>query len=162
VDVAASSGTGCGKLTRGTAGVTLPPLEVIMSRLPWKGRRSAGGRLEGMTMWFRGVGLSLTCIVSLLAAPLIAEAQQAGPVHRIGLLHPFSPPPPSASDARAEALRQGLHDLGYVEGQNLVMEIRYAAGSEERLPDLAAELVQRKVDVIVAPGGAASRAAQHA
>jgi putative ABC transport system substrate-binding protein len=59
-------------------------------------------------------------------------------------------------------LRQGLHDLGYVEGQNLVMEIRYAAGSEERLRDLAAELVQLKVDVIVAPGAAASRAAQHA
>jgi putative ABC transport system substrate-binding protein len=98
----------------------------------------------------------------MLVAPLIAKAQQAGPVHRIGLLHPFSPPPPSASDARAEALRQGLHDLGYVEGQNLVMEIRYAAGSEERLRDLAAELVQRKMDVIVAPGAAASRAAQHA
>jgi putative ABC transport system substrate-binding protein len=59
-------------------------------------------------------------------------------------------------------LRQGLHDLGYVEGQNLVMEIRYAAGSEERLRDLAVELVQLKVDVIVAPGAAASRAAQHA
>src|ERR1043166_7775102 len=113
-----------------------------------------------MTMWYSAIGCIVTFTLSMLVAPLIAEAQQVGPVYRIGLLHPYSPPPPSASDARAEALRQGLHDLGYVEGQNLVMEIRYAAGSEERLRDLAAELVQRQVDVIVAPGAAASRAAQ--
>jgi len=113
-------------------------------------------------MWCSAIGCIVTLTLSMLVAPLTVEAQQAGPVHRIGLLHPFSPPPPSVSDARAEALRQGLHDLGYVEGQNLVMEIRYAAGSEERLRDLAAELVQLKVDVIVAPGAAASRAAQHA
>jgi putative ABC transport system substrate-binding protein len=60
-----------------------------------------------------------------------------------------------------EAFRQGLRDLGYVEGQNLVIESRYAEGREERLPDLAAELVRLKVDVIVA-GGPAIRAAQHA
>ena len=108
------------------------------------------------------IALIIPLALGLLVAPLTVEAQQAGPVHRIGLLHPFSPPPPSASDARAEALRQGLHDFGYVEGQNFVMEIRYAAGSEERLRDLAAELVQLKVDVLVAPGAAASRAAQHA
>ena len=113
-------------------------------------------------MWCSALGCIVTFTLSMLVAPLIAEAQQVGPVHQIGLLHPFSPPPPSASDTRAEALRQGLHDLGYVEGQNLVMEIRYAAGSEARLRDLAAELVQRKVDVLVAPGAAASRAAQHA
>jgi len=104
----------------------------------------------------------VTLALSLCAAPLAAHAQQPTHVYRIGLLHPFSSPPPSASDALAEALRQGLHDLGYVEGQHFVMEIRYAAGSEERLRDLAAELVQLKVDVIVAPGAAASRAAQHA
>jgi putative tryptophan/tyrosine transport system substrate-binding protein len=106
--------------------------------------------------------LSLMCALGLLGLPLTTAGQQSTPMHRIALLHPFSPPPPAASDARAEALRQGLHDLGYVEGQNLVMEIRYAAGSEERLRDLAAELVQLQVDVIVAPGAAASRAAQHA
>jgi putative ABC transport system substrate-binding protein len=61
-----------------------------------------------------------------------------------------------------EAFRQGLRELGYVEGQNLVMESRYAEGSAERLPDLAAELVQLKVDVIVAGGGAGIRAAQRA
>src|SRR5215470_12976683 len=113
-------------------------------------------------MWYSVIGCMITLALSLCAAPLAAHAQQPTHVYRIGLLHPFSSPPPSASDARAEALRQGLHDLGYVEGQHFVMEIRYAAGSEERLRDLAAELVQLKVDVIVAPGAAASRAAQHA
>ena len=113
-------------------------------------------------MWGSTLGRLVMLTLSMLVASFVAEAQQATTVHRIGLLHPFFPPPPSESDARAEAFRQGLHDLGYVEGQNLVMEIRYAAGSEERLRDLAAELVQLKVDVIVAPGAAASRAAQHA
>jgi putative ABC transport system substrate-binding protein len=61
-----------------------------------------------------------------------------------------------------EAFRQGLRDLGYVEGQNLVMEYRYMEGRAEQLPDLAAELVRLKVDVIVAGGTAAIRAAQHA
>jgi ABC-type uncharacterized transport system substrate-binding protein len=113
-------------------------------------------------MWYSVIGCMVTLALSLCAAPLAAHAQQPTHVYRIGLLHPFSSPPPSASDALAEALRQGLHDLGYVEGQHFVVEIRYAAGSEERLRDLAAELVQLKVDVIVAPGAAASRAAQHA
>jgi putative tryptophan/tyrosine transport system substrate-binding protein len=101
-------------------------------------------------------------ILGILCVLLTAEAQQATKVHRIGLLHPFFPPPPSESDSRAEAFRQGLHDLGYVEGQNLVIEIRYAEGSEERLRDLAAERVRLKVDVSVAEGATAIRAAQHA
>jgi len=61
-----------------------------------------------------------------------------------------------------EAFRQGLRDLGYVEGQNLVIEWRWAEGREERLPDLAAELVRLQVQVIVVGGGAAIRAAQYA
>jgi putative ABC transport system substrate-binding protein len=101
-------------------------------------------------------------ILGILCVLLTAEAQQATKVHRVGLLHPFFPPPPSESDSRVEAFRQGLHDLGYVEGQNLVIEIRYAEGSEERLRDLAAELGRLKVDVIVAVASAATRAAQHA
>ena len=96
--------------------------------------------------------VALLVTLGLLLVAHTAAAQTPAKVHRIGLLHPFSPPPPSASDARAEAFRQGLHDLGYVEGQNLVMEIRYAEGSEERLRDLAAELVRLQVDVMVAPG----------
>ena len=68
---------------------------------------------------------------------------------------------PPALDPQLEALRLGLRDLGYVEGQNLIIEARYAEGSLERLRDLADELVRLKVDVIVA-GAAATRAAQHA
>ena len=79
-----------------------------------------------------------------------AEAQQPARIPRIGILIA-----PSASffSARVEAFRQRLRELGYVEGKNIVIEYRYAEGKLERLPDLAAELVQLKVDVIVtAPG----------
>jgi putative ABC transport system substrate-binding protein len=83
-------------------------------------------------------------------------------VHRIGWLSTDFPPPASTSQAREEAFRQGLRALGYVEGQNLVLEFRYAQGSAERLPDLAAELVRLPVEVLVAGGAPAIRAAQHA
>ena len=106
---------------------------------------------------------TLECIVTLtlcmLAVPLVSEAQQATPVHRIGFLHPGSPLPEPPS---LETLRQGIRALGYREGQNIIIEYRYAEGREERLPDLAAELVWLKVEVIVAGGTSATRAAQHA
>jgi putative ABC transport system substrate-binding protein len=97
--------------------------------------------------------------LNLLVAPRTAEAQQATNVHRIGRLSAGSPTEPNA---HLEAFRQGLRELGYVEGQNLIIESRYAEGSEERLPDLAAELVRLKVEVIVAGGSSTIRAAQHA
>ena len=84
----------------------------------------------------------------LLAPPLAAETQQAAKVARIGYLllnRAIAPNLP-------EAFRQGLRDLGYVEGRNVVIEYRDAEGKVERLPALAAELVALKVDVIVAPG----------
>ena len=110
-------------------------------------------------MWFRGVRLLMTFILSLLTTPLATHAQQATTVHRIGRLLSGS----SSSDRHlVEAFRQGLRDLGYVEGQNLVVEYRYAEGSQERLPALAAELVQLQVEVIVAGGSTTIRAAQHA
>ena len=83
---------------------------------------------------------------SLLAAPLAAEAQQAAKIARIGLLLASFPNPP-------EAFVQGLHDLGYIKGQNLVIEHRSAEGKLERLPDLALELVALKVDVLVTASG---------
>ena len=110
-------------------------------------------------MWCSTVGVIVTLTLSILAAPLVTDAQPAGKVYRIGQLS--SSFPPTDPNLRAGDLRQGLRDLGYVEGQNLIMEYRYAEGREERLPDLAAELVRLKVDVIVA-GGPAIRAAQHA
>jgi putative ABC transport system substrate-binding protein len=85
---------------------------------------------------------------SLLAAPLAAEAQQAAKVARIGYLSPNL----ATSPHLREAFRQGLRDLGYVEGRNVVFEYRDAEGKVERLPALAAELVELKVDVIVTEG----------
>jgi putative ABC transport system substrate-binding protein len=111
-------------------------------------------------MWCSTVGVIVTLTLSILAAPLVTDAQAATKVYRIGRLSPGRPLP--ASSAAEEAFRQGLRELGYVKGQNLVMEYRYAEGSAERLPDLAAELVRLKVDVIVAGGTAAIHAAQGA
>jgi ABC-type uncharacterized transport system substrate-binding protein len=91
----------------------------------------------------------VTSLAGALAAPLVAEAQQATKVARIGYLLSN----PAANPHLHEAFRQGLRDLGYVEGRNLVIEYRSAEGKLERLPALAAELVALKVDVIVAGGG---------
>ncbi len=93
----------------------------------------------------------------LLTAPFAAEAQQAAKVPRIGWLGD-SP----AAGPRLEAFFQGLRDLGYVEGRNLVIEYRYAEGKPERLPALAAELVALKVDVIVAANTLVALAAKQA
>jgi putative tryptophan/tyrosine transport system substrate-binding protein len=91
---------------------------------------------------------------ALLATPLAAEAQQAAKVPRIGYLTTSL----GVSPQRPEAFRQGLRDLGYVEGRNLVIEYREAEGKVDRLPALAAELVALKVDVIVT--GASTLAAR--
>ncbi len=99
-------------------------------------------------------------ILGILCVALVAEAQPAGKVHRIGRLSP-GPRPPEPTPTM-KAFEQGLRDLGYVEGQNLVIESRYAEGRLERLPDLATELVRLKVDVIVAGGSSGIRAAQRA
>ena len=93
----------------------------------------------------------------LLAAPLAADAQQAGKVPRIGFLGTRSP---SDTSPRLDAFRQALRELGWVEGQNIVIDYRYAEGRLDRLPDLAAELVRLKVDIILAvntPGVAAAK-----
>jgi len=88
-----------------------------------------------------------------------AEAQQPKKVPRIGFL---IAPAPSISTARLEAFRQGLRELGYVEGKNLIIEYRSAEGKTDRVPGLAAELVRLKVDVIVTGGPADTRAAKEA
>src|SRR2546427_11099593 len=100
----------------------------------------------------RLIGLAL----ALALAPLVAEAQPAEKLARIGYLSLVS-----AADT-PKALLQGLRELGYVEGQNLVIEYRYAEGKAERLPDLAAELVSLKVDIIVAGGTPPPLAAKRA
>ena len=111
-------------------------------------------------MRYSALGSIVTLTLSLLAALLITDAQPAGKVYRIGLL--TSGPASPASMLSLEAFRQGLHDLGYVEGQHIVLEQRRAEGSDARVRELAAELVQLRVDVLVAGGPPAIRAAQQA
>jgi putative ABC transport system substrate-binding protein len=93
-----------------------------------------------------------------LAAPLAAEGQPAK-VPRVGYLEPGTA---GAGTPFFEAFRRGLADLGWVEGQNIAIELRAAEGKYERLPDLAAELVRLKVDVIVTQGTPAALAAKRA
>ena len=93
----------------------------------------------------------------LLTTASIAEAQQPKKVPRIGYLSPLSR---VAEASRMEGFHQGLRDLGYVEGQNLIIEYRFPEGKLDRLPELAADLVSLKVDVIVTGGSSPTRAAQ--
>ena len=102
---------------------------------------------------FRRVVLSAT----VFALCSLAEAQQTTKIPRIGFLAVVSP---SAVSDRIEAFRQGLRELGYVEGKNIVIESRYAEGKLERVPALAAELVHLKVDVILSGGPAATAPAK--
>src|SRR5436305_2623604 len=102
---------------------------------------------------------SILFVVVLLAVAVIAEPQQPKKVPRIGFQSASSP---SSISLRAEALRQGLRELGYVEGKNIVIEWRYAEGKLDSLPALAAELVRLKVDVIVTGGSIITRAAKEA
>jgi putative tryptophan/tyrosine transport system substrate-binding protein len=99
--------------------------------------------------------------ILLVAAPLATTAQLATTVHRIGFLSPLSP-----SDLQSVlllgGLRQGLRDLGYLEGQNLSIEFRWAEGMYDRLPGLAADLVRLKVDLIVTYTAPAIHAAKQA
>jgi len=95
----------------------------------------------------RRIGLAVVLAVSLTLAPLAAEAQPPGKVYRMGYLYSGS----ATSSPRApEAFREGLRELGWVEGRNIVIDYRFAEGRFDRLPDLAAELVRLKVNVIVA------------
>jgi putative ABC transport system substrate-binding protein len=113
----------------------------------------------------RLIGLAVIFTFSLVLAPLAAEGQQAGKVYKIGYLA-ASPPEaqgiPSASLGARSPFRQGLHDLGYVEGRDFVMEYRWAEGHADRLPGLAADLVRAQVDVIVTAGTPATYAAMQA
>ena len=107
-------------------------------------------------MRLSAVGLIVTFGIGLLLPPLGVAAPQPVKVHRIGVLT-FS-----SQAVAIEELRQGLHELGYVEGRNLTLEVRSAEGKEERLADLAAELVRLPVDLIVAHTTAGVLAARRA
>ena len=94
---------------------------------------------------------SILVAVVLLALGVTAEAQQPKKVPRIGYL---SARDAASESTRSEAIRLALRDLGYIEGQNIAIEYRYADGKVDRFPEVAAELVRLKVDIIVAAGGA--------
>ena len=95
----------------------------------------------------------------LFALCAAAEAQQTGQIPRVGYLSAGASSPPSPN---VEAFRQGLRDLGYIEGKSIVIEYRYADGKLDRLAELAAELVRTHVDVIFVTGNRATRAAKQA
>jgi putative ABC transport system substrate-binding protein len=98
-------------------------------------------------------------VVTFAMCGAVATAQQPTKIPRIGFLFALSP---SVVSARIEAFRQGLRDLGYVEGKNIVIEWRFAEEKPDRLPTLAAELVRLKVDIIVTAGPSATRSAKEA
>ncbi len=101
--------------------------------------------------------LAFTLAIVILVSVHLAEAQQAKKVPRIGFLGATSP---SVESTRIEGFRQGMRELGYVEGKNIVIEWRWAEGKFDRLPDLAAELVRLDVDVIVTGGSTSTGAAK--
>src|SRR5712691_8654385 len=102
---------------------------------------------------------TVVALLAISAAPLAAHAQQAAKIPRIGLLSPFSP---SAAAVWHRAFLQGLRDLGWVEGNNISIEYRYAEGRNDRLPDLAADLVRLKVDIIFVDSTSPALAAKKA
>jgi ABC-type uncharacterized transport system substrate-binding protein len=113
-------------------------------------RRQIVRREQKIISW-----IALWILLSLVSFP--AEAQQTTKIPRVGLLRVGSPP-----DPYVEAFRRGLSEIGYVEGQNIVLEYRWAEGKPERIPDLTAELVRVRVDIIVTtgvPGGLAAKQA---
>jgi putative ABC transport system substrate-binding protein len=107
-------------------------------------------------------GFAIAAVLLLLATPFAAvTAQPREKVPGVGYLNPGSSSDP-LRQRRLEAFRQGLRELGYVDGQNIAIESRWAEGKYDRYPALAADLVRLKVDVIVAQSGAATQAAQQA
>ena len=107
----------------------------------------------------RRIGLAVIFTFSLVLAPLAAEGQQTGKIYRIGMLETTSM---ALNAANLDAFRQGLRELGYVEGRNFMIEYRSADGRRERFPELATELVRLKVDVILTRGTPAVMAAKNA
>ena len=104
--------------------------------------------------------LALSALLMALSFP--AQAQQPAKVPRIGFVSGRGSPTPTTPDTSADAFRQGLRDLGYVEGNNILVEYRYIEAKRDRIPGIVAELVQLNVDVFVSPTQSVIRAAKQA
>jgi len=102
--------------------------------------------------------LTLALVFACVAAATVADAQQAGRVYRLGFLSMRAGP---ADNPQLDAFRAGLRELGYIEGRNVVLEVRYADGADRKLGELAAELVRLNPDIIVAQSGVASLAVRN-
>src|SRR5712691_1441023 len=124
-------------------------------------RRYRGGRCGATTRWLRTIGYIVTFALGMLVAPLATEAQPRTKIPRVGFLRHLR----QADEPQLgvlEEFRQGLRDLGYVEGQNILLEVRWSEESLDRLAELAAELVLLPVDVLVVHGPPGVRAAREA
>ena len=128
-----------------------------MQRTIWI-RSLSGRNLKSKIQNRKWVGL-FAIVIALTVCGARTEAQQPAKVPRIGWLSASSV---SAMTARIEAFRQGLRDVGYVEGKNIIIEWRSVEDKADQLPNLAAELVRLKVDLIVTAGPQATRAAKQA
>jgi len=102
--------------------------------------------------------LSILIVAAQLAFGVVTKAQQPKKVPRIGFVSARADPTPTTPDSSADALRQGLRNLGYIEGKNIVIEYRYFEGKVDRIPSLVAELLQLKLDVLVSVNTLAIRA----
>ena len=119
----------------------------------------AGSELCRRIENLKSVGI-IAIVVALTVCGAGAEAQQPGKIPRIGYLAQRNKPTPATPDPAAEAFRQGLRNVGYIDGKNIQVEYRYAEGSEDRLIALVSELVQLKTEVIVSPTFQGIRAAK--
>jgi len=122
--------------------------------------RSPSFRSDNRKSKIENLKLVVALAVAFTLCGVVAQAQQPKKVPRIGYLSPLDP---ARESTRSEAIRAGLRELGYIEGQNIVIEYRYAEDKLDRLPELAAELVRLKVDIILVTGGPGGiRAAKNA
>jgi putative ABC transport system substrate-binding protein len=108
----------------------------------------------------RRIGLAVIVALILFAAPIAGRAQQAGKIPRVAVLTTTSPE--DSPNSGVDAFRQGLRELGYIEGQTIVIDWRWGRARTEQFPEFAADAVRRKVDVIVAANSPAGRAATNA
>ena len=127
-----------------------------------KGHRAERSKTAGENL-MKKLLIYLALYSLLLALCPSVEAQQPSPrIPRIGFLQRRVPPTPTNPDPLGDAFRQGLRDLGYIDGKTILIEQRYGSGNEDRIPGLVAELVQLKVDLLVIPTTQGIRAAKQA